>query len=578
MRDVLPPPVDLLAPLAPMSTHTTVTVATPVTAAPTSSTGPTWTAIPPTATATASYEVSVRVPAALHPMAPWRIVGALALTTTFALMGWQVKRLVDDQSWSSPMMWMSVAAGVIAALCVLVWTWIATDNAKRLVEPAKRSQLPDPNAAVLTWIGPFVLVAVAVGIVAVLGARTALDNGNDATVSTLPVAVAVIALLLAVPMTYRPLNHLAAVVRQVGGYSVRLAQWMWVPIVMGVVGVGSIVALRFAVVDDTGATSSSADVLGSAPLWVIAVAAIGPCVVVVLLAWRAASSVEDAFRVASARRGHAMPGEAPAVAGSPVQRRVITPDRIDRIDLFPGAELLRLVTVTLLAGAALLSVVGAGVTALLWLDSRDTGVLPAERQRVWNTLDALGAASSLVTITLVAAVSMWTFVTVLNVRMTSGRRRNPVLAALAWPASAAAVWWIADRVIVDASMGRVVLGFAAQAGVLFVPFLLLERSADAVGARRTPLRIVYSLAVVLVVHVQGLGGLARLPDSVSTTEVGRLAGYLAIGALIQLCSTLAVTEACRSMSRACRHEADHHNMLVDQHVASGRGREPVAGR
>jgi hypothetical protein len=342
------------------------------------------------------------------------------------------------------------------------------------------------------------------------------------------------------------------------------------------------VALRFAGVDDTEATSSIAtsDVLGSTPLWIVAVAAIGPCIVVVLLAWRAGSSVEEAIGVAGTRRrrGHSTPGDARAVVASPVQRRGITPDRIDRINLVPGAELLRLVTVTVLAGAALLSVVGAGITALLWLDSRETGVSAAERQRTWDTLEALGAASSGVTIALLAAVSMWTFVTVLNVRMTSGRRRNPVLAALAWPASAAAVWWIADRVIVDASIGRVIIGFAAQAAVLAVPFLVLERSADAVGARRTPLRIAYVLAVVLVVHVQGLGGLSRLPDSVAVTEIGRLAGYLAIGALIQLCSTLEVTEACRAMSQACRHEAEHHNMLVDQRVASARGLESAAGR
>jgi hypothetical protein len=122
--------------------------------------------------------------------------------------------------------------------------------------------------------------------------------------------------------------------------------------------------------------------------------------------------------------------------------------------------------------------------------------------------------------------------------------------------------------IVDGSTGRVVAGFAAQAAVLAVPLVILERYAEAVGARRTPLRIVYVLAVVLLVHVQGLGGLLRLPDSVTSTEIGRLAGFLAIGALIQLCSTLAVTDACRAISQTCRHEADHHNMLVESRNAA----------
>ena len=212
------------------------------------------------------------------------------------------------------------------------------------------------------------------------------------------------------------------------------------------------------------------------------------------------------------------------------------------------------------------------VTGLLWMDFRDNGVIPAERQRVWDLLDALRAATTGVAAALLVAVAAWTFLTVVNVRRTSARRFNPLVAALCWPAAAAAVWWIADRMIVDASTDRVVLGFAAQAAVLAVPLFVLERNADAVGARRTPLRIVYVLGVVLLVHVQGLGGLLRLPDVAeatgTTTEIGRLAGYLAIGAVIQLFSTLAVTEACLAISRTCQHEADHHNMLVESRNAA----------
>jgi hypothetical protein len=282
-------------------------------------------------------------------------------------------------------------------------------------------------------------------------------------------------------------------------------------------------------------------------------------VITVLLAWRAASSVEDAITVAAGRRVGAVARTRAGRSASPAKRRI---SQTKPIELVPGGELLRLVMVTLMAGQALLSLVGAMVTAMLWLDSRDTGVLPGERQRIWDALDALRSASGAVIAALLVAVVVWTMVTVINVRKTTGRRFNPVFAAVCWPAAAGGVWWIADRMIVDASLVGVVLGFAAQAAVLAVPFLVLERSAAAVGARRTPLRIVYVLGVVLLVHVQGLGGLLRLPDSLTTTDVGRLAGYLAIGALIQLCSTLAVTDACRSLSRSCRHEADHHNMLV----------------
>jgi hypothetical protein len=305
------------------------------------------------------------------------------------------------------------------------------------------------------------------------------------------------------------------------------------------------------------------------PLWVIGVVAVAPFVITILLAWRAASSVEDAIAVAAARRlGVPAPTRVRTAAPLPVHRRVSS---TTRIRLLPGAEPLRLVMVTLMAGLSLLSFVGAIVTAMLWLDSRDVGVLPTERRRTWDALEALRAVSGGVIAALLVAVFAWTLVTVFNVRKTTGRRFNPLVAASCWPAAAAVVWWIADHVAAEESIGRIVLGFAAQAAALAVPFVVLERGAAAVGARRTPFRIVYVLGVLMLIHVQGLGGLLQLPDSVETTEIGRLSAYLAIGALIQLCSTLAVTDACRSLSASCRHEADHHNMLVD---ARGDARDP----
>ena len=516
----------------------------------------------------------------VRPMAPWRIVGAATLAATLALMGWQVQRLSDDQPWSNSLMWMSVLTGLVATVGVLGWTWVTTDNARRLVEPASRVNIPDPAAAVRTWIAPFVFVAVAVGVVILLGERaaTSSDDATVATVPAVPLAIAVVALLLAIPMTYRPMYHLAGVVRQVGGYTVRVAQWMWVPVVMGLVGVASVVALHFSGVGDTGDTGNATTGSdGWVPLWVVAVVAVAPCVITILLAWRAASSVEEAITIAAARRGLGgapSPSRVRKAARSAGGRRIAASVRIE---LLPGVGLLRLVMVTLVAGLALLSLVGAVITGLLWMDSRDAGVLPAERQQTWDSLDALRAASAGVIVALLLAVVAWTFLTVINVRRTSGRRFNPLFAAGCWPAAAVAVWWIADRMIVGASVGSVVLGFAAQAAVLALPFLVLERIADAVGARRSPIRIVYVLGVVLLVHVQGLGGLMRLPDSATTTEIGRLAGYLAIGALIQLCSTLAVTDACHALSRTCRHEADHHNMLVEARRAAARsGVQPSA--
>jgi hypothetical protein len=525
---MMPPSGDQAAPAAPVTTRIPVTAAAPQPAA-----APTWTATPPSPRPVVAEWGPT---GSLRPMMPWRIAAAMALATMLAPIGWQVQRLTDDQPWSNALMWVSIVAGVAAVLSVIGWTWMTTDNARRLIGPAARANIPDPNVAVRTWIAPFFFVAIAMGVVAMAGRRV--GSSGDQTVSAVPLAVALVALLLAIPLTYRPMNHLAGIVRQVGGSSVRVAQWMWVPVVMALVGVVSIVALRYAGIDgvsDTGDPLSTGangagvtDTAGWVPLWVVAVVAIGPCVVTVLLAWRAASSVEDAITVAAARRrsGASLPASAARSQRAQPPRRIAPSDRTKRIELLPGADLLRLVIVTLLAGLALLSVVGAAVTGMLWLESRTGATLPSDRERAWDALDALRTASAGVTAGLVVAVAAWTFVTVLNVRLTSGRRRNPVLAALCWPAAAAGVWWIADRVIVDASIGRVMIGFAAQAAVLAVPFLVLERSASAIGAQRTPLRIVYALTVLMLVHVQGLGGLSRLPDSLTDTDIGRSVGIL----------------------------------------------------
>jgi hypothetical protein len=151
--------------------------------------------------------------------------------------------------------------------------------------------------------------------------------------------------------------------------------------------------------------------------------------------------------------------------------------------------------------------------------------------------------------------------------MASGRRRNPFVAAAAWPIAAAGFWLLADRLVEDQPAGVVIAGFAAQAVLLYLPFLLLERAADAVEARRTPLRITYVFGVVLLVYVQALGGLSTIEETTDPTRLGRLAGFLALGAMIQLLSTLAVTEACRVIETATDREAASHNALVEQREA-----------
>ncbi|HYN32315.1 MAG TPA: hypothetical protein VES40_06805 [Ilumatobacteraceae bacterium] len=500
----------------------------------------------------------------LVPMLPWRLLGALALSLAFALMGWETKRLVTDQPWSDATMWWSIAAGAVAGACLLGWTWFAALNARRLIEPATSRELPDPKQAVGAWLAPFASIGVAVGIVASLGEE--ISRTADEPVSSLPLVVAVAALLLAIPLTFLPFSILSGMIRQVGGYSARLSQWMWVPIAMAVVGVGSIVALRFSGVFRDGSTSEP-----WAPLWVVGAVAVAPCVITVLLAWRAAGTVEEALQLAANRRqgdtGLARTGGMRLrLATRRARIRDAAMAQRKRVRLIPGANLFRLVIVMMLAGLALLTLVGSVVMFMFWLESRDDGLLPGEGRRAWDALEVLHSGARVLGLALIALASIWTFVAVTNARMASGRRRNPFIAALSWPAVAVGFWVLAERFVDDQTVGRIIVGLAAQAALLYVPFLLLVRAADAVDARRTPLRIAYLVGVVLTVYMQIVGGLTTVEES-PDTDFGRLAVVLAIGALLQVLSTLAVTEACRTLEAATEHEAALHNALVDQREA-----------
>ena len=69
---------------------------------------------------------------------------------------------------------------------------------------------------------------------------------------------------------------------------------------------------------------------------------------------------------------------------------------------------------------------------------------------------------------------------------------------------------------------------------------------------------------MLLVYTQGLVTLSDSTEAVTNFEFGRLAGYLGLGSIVLLLSTLAVTEACRSIGNAAEYESQHHNALVAQ--------------
>ena len=126
---------------------------------------------------------------------------------------------------------------------------------------------------------------------------------------------------------------------------------MWVPIALAIVGVGSIVALRF-----SGAISDGSASQSWAPLWLVGLVVVAPCVIIVLLAWRAAATVEEALQLAADRRRRArrMQGETGRDAFTFSARRAgarhATVAKRKRVRLIPGVNLFRLVIVTMLAG------------------------------------------------------------------------------------------------------------------------------------------------------------------------------------------------------------------------------------
>jgi hypothetical protein len=487
-------------------------------------------------------------------MLPWRLGGAVALAVSLAAIGWQVWRAVDNQAWSDRLVVAALSGAALAALCVLVWTGVVTQNARRLVGPAVRDDLPDPRRAVLLWVPSLTFLGIAVGVVAAVGARV--SGVADPRASPAPLIGAVVALLFAIPLTSLPLRYLADVVRQVGNQGVRVAQWIGLPALLSAVGAGSIVMLGLG--GDGGGTA----VGGWEPRWFVGLAAAIPSAVLIVVGWRAAGAVEEALVVAERRR-----------TGAPVARRFLRRPthpsadvvRRGRVDIVPGADSLRLAIVTVVAALALLLVVGAGVLLLFRLEGGDASLLPAERQRLIAAREVLQALGSVVVVVLAAATSLWSFVAVLNVRRASARRRNPGFAALAWPVSGGLVWILADSLVVGEPARTNLLGFALQAVVLLVPFVCLERAAAAVQAPRTAGRVTYLATVGLVVYFQVVIELARLDDPVVTVdELVQLAGFLTVGALLLLISTLVVTSACRGLDAATDRVVEVHNALVEQ--------------
>ena len=506
------------------------------------------------------------------PMLPVRFVAFGATTMALGLSAWQAARVINDQERLASLSLLSLVAAIVAAVAVVAWTWVVVENARRLLAPARTQELPDPAHAATTWLVPLVFIGAASAAVTYLSDR--LNTPSEGTESSFPLMLALVSIVLALPLMYSPVTYLSGVVRRIGGRGVRFAEWIWVPVALSVVGVAMIAGLRLG-----GAFGD--DFEGLAPAWVIGVAAIVPTVVVVSLGWRAAAAVEtDVGRAFDRRLGIQRPASTRpgrlvsfSAAGGPNHAALRTRGYINQL---PGTSVLGVAIAAGLAGLGLLSLIGALVVFLFWQETRDGVLLQAQSDRAWDLVSLLHSLERNVAFVVLVLMALWSFLAITNIRLASARRRNPVFAAAAWPVAAGGVWIVGDRLVAEGSVVEVIVGFAAQALLLAVPVFLLYRGAGSIGSRRQLLRIAWAIGVVLLVHVQGLGGLATADATVESTQVARLAGYLAIGAFLQLLVMFAAAGAMSAMTDTTNQVALRHNALVEQRQQTETSRSSVA--
>jgi hypothetical protein len=197
---------------------------------------------------------------------------------------------------------------------------------------------------------------------------------------------------------------------------------------------------------------------------------------------------------------------------------------------------------------------GGVLLLMLWQQDRSVGVLTVQVQRVWDLLQVVRRAETVIAAATVLVAMAWIVLATLNVCRVSARRRYPVVVALTLPAALANVWIIGDMIVAESESVRgEIAGMALQALVLAVPLVSLEYVANAVGARRNPFRASYVLGVALVVHLQVLAGLSTVDDLSDPERWGLLAAHLILGALLQVLFALAVIEGCRSFDEAADH-------------------------
>lgn len=220
----------------------------------------------------------------------------------------------------------------------------------------------------------------------------------------------------------------------------------------------------------------------------------------------------------------------------------------------PGAHILRTAIALLLGALCLLTVFGAILMLLLWQQDNASGVLSTQLDRTWNLFDAVRDIERILAFAVIPVACAWIALAAVNAKRATGRRRDPILAALSLPVGLAGIWLIGAEIVAEANdwIGEAA-GVALQAVFAAIPFLALERIAEVAEARHGPLRTAYVMGVLYLIDLQFLGAISTVEETAAADEWGRLGAYLLIAALIQVLGSLSANEAMRAIEEGTDH-------------------------